>query len=131
MAFLNNLKSAPLPIKNVLNVAWQKAKQTLPDKHKQQQYEDPTSEYGGSSQISQGSSHQQPHHRGNVRFADSVDEPGQQRPTELNPLNPFLNPNGYGGYDEKTIKSDYQYEDTGFNQADSNYQHGGFPPRYY
>jgi solute carrier family 32 (vesicular inhibitory amino acid transporter) len=127
MAFLNNLKGAPMPpIKNVLKDAWQSAKQSIPDRQRQQQYEDPTSEYGGSSQVSHGSSQQRPH---NVTFADSVEEQGQQRPTELNPLNPFRNqPNGnnpFGQPEEQGMKGDYQYEETGFNS----YQEGGFPAR--
>lgn len=127
MAFLNSLKGAPMPpIKNVLKDAWQSAKQSIPDRQKKQQYEDPTSEYGGSSQVSQGSS-QRPH---NVTFADSVGEPDQQRPTELNPLNPFRSSTNPFGNEEQTAKGDaYQYEETGFNQGDSNYQQGGFPAR--
>lgn len=130
MAFLNSLKGAPMPpIKNVLKDAWQTAKQSIPDRQKQQQYEDPTSEYGGSSQISHGSSQQRPHN--NVTFADSIDEPGTQRPTELNPLNPFKSQqqsstNPFGNNDE-SMGGTYQYEETGFNQGD--YQQGGFPAR--
>lgn len=125
MAFLNNLKGAPMPpIKNVLKDAWQSAKQSMPDRQRQQQYEDPTSEYGGSSQVSQGSVQHRPH---NVHFADTVDEQGQQRPTELNPLNPFRNPNG-NPFQDPSMKGDYQ-EETGFNQGDYNYQDGGFPAR--
>jgi hypothetical protein len=58
-------------------------------------------------------------------FADNT-----QRPNELNPLNPFNNPNGL--YDDQQEKSGYQYEETGFNQGnvDSSYQQGGFPARY-
>lgn len=124
MAFLNNLKGAPMPpIKNVLKDAWQTAKQSMPDRQRQQQYEDPTSEYGGSSQVSHGSSQQRPH---NVTFADSIEESGQQRPTELNPLNPFRNPNGFGA-EEQSGQSGFQYEETGFNQGEYNYQQGGFP----
>jgi solute carrier family 32 (vesicular inhibitory amino acid transporter) len=139
MAFLNNLKSAPMPpIKNVLKDAWQTAKQSMPDKQRQQQYEDPSSEYGGSSQISNQSSSHRPH---NVHFADNYVEPGQQYPTEMNPLNPFntgggganpSNPFSNGlGY-EGEMKSDYQYEETGFNQGEygGGYQQGGFPARY-
>jgi vesicular inhibitory amino acid transporter len=125
MAFLNNLKGAPMPpIKNVLKDAWQQAKQTIPDRQKQQQYEDPTSEYGGSSQVSTQSSHR-PH---NVHFADGIDQSGgyQPAPTELNPLNPFRNPNGF---EEQTTQSDYCFDETGFNQGDSSYQQGGFPAR--
>ena len=127
---MNNLKGAPMPpIKNVLKDAWQTAKQQLPDKQRQQQYEDPTSEYGGSSQVSNQS--QRPH---NVHFADTV-ESGQQQPTEMNPLNPFAagggsNPFRSGYDDQNGMKSDYQYEETGFNQGDygGGYQQGGFPP---
>jgi solute carrier family 32 (vesicular inhibitory amino acid transporter) len=128
MAFLNNLKGAPMPpIKNVLKDAWQSAKQSIPDRQKQQQYEDPTSEYGGSSQVSQGSSQQRPH---NVHFADSVGDSGQQMPTELNPLNPFRAANGSGTNPFGEVpKGDFQYEETGFNQGDYNYQQGGFPAR--
>jgi solute carrier family 32 (vesicular inhibitory amino acid transporter) len=128
MAFLNNLKGAPMPpIKNVLKDAWQTAKQSMPDKQRQQQYEDPTSEYGGSSQISQGSS-QRPH---NVHFADSVGESGQQIPTEMNPLNPFRNQSEASGTNPFASEASggYQYEETGFNQGDYNYQDGGFPAR--
>jgi solute carrier family 32 (vesicular inhibitory amino acid transporter) len=129
MAFLNTLKSAPMPpIKNVLKDAWQTAKQSMPDRQRQQQYEDPTSEYGGSSQVSHGSSQQRPH---NVHFADSVGENGQQIPTELNPLNPFKNPSvsATNPFGEAASSGGYQYEETGFNQSDQNYQDGGFPPR--
>lgn len=137
MAFLNNLKGAPMPpIKNVLKDAWETAKQSIPDRQKQQQYEDPSSEYGGSSQMSTQSSHR-PH---NVHFADSIDPNQQQYPTEMNPLNPFntggagsANPfrNGFG-YDDGGMKGDYNYEETGFNQGDygGGYQQGGFPARY-
>jgi vesicular inhibitory amino acid transporter len=80
MAFLNHLnqlKSTPLPpIKNVLNVAWQTAKQTIPDKNKKQQYEEPSSDYGGSSQgapsVASHGSHRHIAHQ-HVSFADSVD----------------------------------------------------------
>lgn len=130
MSFLNNLKGAPMPpIKNVLKDAWQTAKQSLPDRQKQHEYQDPstTSEYGGSSQIStQSSHHARPPH--NVHFADGIDESGQ-KPTELNPLNPFRNPNGYGYDDQSAQQSSYQFEETGFNQGDYNYQQGGFPAR--
>lgn len=131
MAFLNTLKGVPMPpIKNVLKDTWQAAKQSMPDRQKQQQYEDPTSEYGGSSQVSQGSSQQRPH---NVHFADSVGgESGQQIPTELNPLNPFRNQSGSASATNpfaEAQKGDSQYEETGFNQGDYNYQQGGFPAR--
>lgn len=129
MAFLNNLKGAPMPpIKNVLKDAWQSAKQSMPDKQRQQQYEDPSSEYGGSSQMSNQSN--RPH---NVTFADTV-ESGQQQPSELNPLNPFAsgasNPFKSGYDDQNGMKGDYQYEETGFNQEyGGGYQQGGFPAR--
>lgn len=133
MAFLNNIKGMPVPpIKNVLKDAWQTAKESIPDRQRQQEYDDPTSEYGGSSQVSHGSSsvQQRPH---NVHFADSVGGGGgfdqQQQPTELNPLNPFKNAsNGTSS----TNPFNYTQEDggQGYQQETSfNYQDGGFPPR--
>lgn len=48
MAFLNKLRGLPLPpIKNVLNVAMQTARQTIPDKSKQGDYADPSMGDGG------------------------------------------------------------------------------------
>lgn len=42
MAFLNKLRSLPLPpVKNVLNVALQTARQTMPEKPKKGDYEEP------------------------------------------------------------------------------------------
>lgn len=77
-SFLSNLKSAPMPpIKNVLNVAMQAGRQIIPNKNKnQQQYDDPTSEYGGSSQgaPSVASQSSQKHiSNQHVSFADSID----------------------------------------------------------
>lgn len=133
MAFLNNLKGMPVPpIKNVLKDAWQTAKETIPDRQRQQEYDDPTSEYGGSSQVSYGSSVQQRPH--NVHFADSVGGGGgfeqQQPPTELNPLNPFKNASSNGT--SSTNPFNYTQDDggAGYQQETSfNYQDGGFPPR--
>jgi solute carrier family 32 (vesicular inhibitory amino acid transporter) len=138
MAFLNNIRGMPMPpIKNVVKDVWQQAKESIPDRQRQAEYDDPTSEYGGSSQISHGSSaSQRPH---NVHFADTVGGGGgfdQQPPTELNPLNPFKNAssngtsstNPFNYTDEST--GGYQYQETPFNKGDYNYQDGGnFPPR--
>ena len=70
MSFLNTLKSIPLPpAKNLLNVALQTARQTIPGNKNKQEYEDPgaPSEHGsagsGGSQMS--------HRPQNVRFAES------------------------------------------------------------
>lgn len=69
MSFLNQLRANQLPpIKNVLNVAWQTAKQQLPDKNKKG-YEEPA----GSSNDMGGSSQQPPvpPRPQNVRFAEA------------------------------------------------------------
>lgn len=143
MAFLNNIKGMPVPpIKNVLKDAWQTAKETIPDRQRQQEYDDPTSEYGGSSQVSYGSSsvqHRPPH---NVHFADSVGGGGggfeqQQQPTELNPLNPFNMAGAGGGNNGVSATNpfsnlqqdggDGSYQ--GYQETSFNYQDGGFPPR--
>lgn len=43
MAFLNKLRSLPMPpVKNVLNVAMQTARQTIPSNKKNGEYEDPS-----------------------------------------------------------------------------------------
>ena len=70
MAFLNTLKSIPLPpAKNLLNVALQTARQTLPGQKNKQEYEDPAASEHGSG--GSGGSHLS-HRPQNVRFAESV-----------------------------------------------------------
>lgn len=140
MAFLNNLKGMPVPpIKNVLKDALQMAKESIPDRQRQHEYDDPTSEYGGSSQVSYGSSSARPH---NVHFADSIGggEGGggweqQQQPTELNPLNPF-NTAGAGANGSASatnpfanLQQDGGDSYQGYQETSFNYQDGGFPPR--
>jgi vesicular inhibitory amino acid transporter len=139
MAFLNNIKGMPVPpIKNVLKDVWQNAKESIPDRQRQE-YDDPTSEYGGSSQVSYGSSSARPH---NVHFADSVGAGGgggweqQQQPTEMNPLNPFNSAGaGANGASATNPFANLQQQDGGdgsyqsYQETSFNYQDGGFPPR--
>lgn len=69
MAFLNKLRSLPLPpVKNVLNVAMQTARQTMPEKPKKSDYEEPapSSNHGGTS----GPPPAVPPRPQSVRFAD-------------------------------------------------------------
>lgn len=70
MSFLNTLRSTPLPpVKNVLNVALQTARQTIPTKNKQNDYEQP-----GGEDIAPGGSMrappQVPPRPQNVHFAE-------------------------------------------------------------
>lgn len=60
MAFLNKVRSLPLPpVRNILNVALQTARQTIPDKPNKSDYEQP-----------QGPPPPIPPRPQNVRFAD-------------------------------------------------------------
>lgn len=123
MSFLNHVRALPVPpIRNVLNVAWQTAKQTLPVKPKKNDYEEPNNT--GPPPV--------PPRPQSVRFADME---GVEPMHETHELNPFRNatndyqPNGShegggGGYNSM--------EDTGFNDGgdyDQGYQTGGFQNR--
>lgn len=74
MAFLNKLRSLPLPpVKNVLNVAMQTARQTMPGKHQQKdEYEQPPGGVGGGSMDQAGGPGRPPipPRPQSVRFAD-------------------------------------------------------------
>lgn len=68
MAFLNKLRSLPMPpVKNVLNVAMQTARQTIPSNKKNSEYEDPS---GGQQQQPGGGPPPLPPRPQSVRFAD-------------------------------------------------------------
>lgn len=63
MAFLNKVRSLPLPpVRNILNVALQTARQTMPEKPDKSAYEQP---HGGPPPV--------PPRPQNVRFADQPD----------------------------------------------------------
>lgn len=127
MSFLNNLRSMPLPpVKNVLNVAMQTARQTIPSKNKQSDYEQPDgADFGPSAGVR--SPPQVPPRPQNVHFAETDGDTGGT--TELNPLNPFTNPKAY--YQEGAEQPNAgQYQETGFNQPsdfENGYQAGGYP----
>ncbi|XP_058067416.1 vesicular inhibitory amino acid transporter isoform X2 [Anopheles bellator] len=137
MAFLNNLRSVPLPpVKNMLNVALQTARQTIPSKQKQNGYEEAAGDsFGGPGAGGSGvrSPPQVPPRPQNVHFADA-DGGDAGGTTEMNPLNPFTNPKAYyqeDGSSEQPGGGTNQYQETGFNQGDfeNGYQAGGYPPR--
>uniref|UniRef100_A0A1I8Q2M3 Uncharacterized protein n=3 Tax=Stomoxys calcitrans TaxID=35570 RepID=A0A1I8Q2M3_STOCA len=112
MAFLNKLKGAPLPpIKNILNVAVQTARQHMPEK------KDPASG-GGSAmpQSAQEPSSTQAMFQGDENTYGTTDD----RPTELNP---FRNPNGgwMDDGDASNAKGE-GYQTTSFNEYDGRYQ---------
>lgn len=71
MAFLNKLRSLPMPpVKNVLNVAMQTARQTIPSNKKNNEYEDPS----GQQQPPGGGPPPLPPRPQSVRFADQQGE---------------------------------------------------------
>uniref|UniRef100_A0A8D8BZV9 (northern house mosquito) hypothetical protein n=1 Tax=Culex pipiens TaxID=7175 RepID=A0A8D8BZV9_CULPI len=136
MSFLNTMRSMPMPpVKNVLNVALQTARQVVPSKNKQNDYEQPQGDNmsggsgGGGSVSGVRSPPQVPPRPQNVHFAESDGDTGGT--TELNPLNPFTNPKAY--YQEGAEQpAPGQYQETGFNQPsdfDNGYQAGGYPKR--
>lgn len=96
MAFLNKLRGLPMPpIKNVLNVAMQTARQTMPDKSKQSEYADPSMAGGGGP-----TGPPIPPRPQSVRFADQEGAGaggggGGGYRNETHELNPFGNPNAY------------------------------------
>lgn len=79
MSFLNTMRSMPMPpVKNVLNVALQTARQVVPSKNKQNDYEQPQGDNmsGGSGGGVSGvrSPPQVPPRPQNVHFAESDGE---------------------------------------------------------
>uniref|UniRef100_A0A1B0DC91 Vesicular inhibitory amino acid transporter n=1 Tax=Phlebotomus papatasi TaxID=29031 RepID=A0A1B0DC91_PHLPP len=108
MSFLNQLRSVPLPpLKNVLNVAMQTARQTMPDAGKRADYQEPSQ--GG---IHGGAPPPIPARPQSVRFADS------EGVGETHELNPFGNPRdfvqngsgeGGGGYNPFTQTADTSF----------------------
>lgn len=111
MSFLNHVRALPVPpIRNVLNVAWQTAKQTLPVKPKKNDYEEPSN--NGPPPV--------PPRPQSVRFADME---GAEPMHETHELNPFRNTE----YQQNGEANNYS-EDTGFNDGgdyDQGYQTGG------
>lgn len=70
MAFLNKLRSLPLPpVKNVLNVAMQTARQTMPEKPNKNEYEQPAGQQHGGGGPN-GPPPAVPPRPQSVRFAD-------------------------------------------------------------
>ncbi|XP_005183320.1 vesicular inhibitory amino acid transporter-like isoform X1 [Musca domestica] len=110
MAFLNKLKSAPLPpLKNILNVAVQTARQHMPDK---KDYEQPG---GGRPTMPQQPDSTQAMFQGDENTYGTTDD----RPTELNP---FRNPNGWMDEGDGGEAKGEGYQTTSFNEYDGRYQ---------
>lgn len=75
MSFLNQVRSLPLPpIKNVMNVAWQTARQNMPDKSRKNEYEQPHGEQARPSQHGVRGPPPVPPRPQGVRFADTEGE---------------------------------------------------------
>lgn len=113
MAFLNKMRSVQFPpVKNLLNVAVQTARQTMPEKPNKSDYEQPNN----APPIP-------PRPQQNVHF-DDQQQPQRMEHHEMNPFNqtstnPF-GPSGNGGSDgcgqETSFMGDYEQ---GYQRADN------------
>lgn len=84
LAFLNKIRSLPLPpVKNILNVAVQTARQTMPEKPNKNEYVEPNS------------TPPVPPRPQNVHFSDDIQQTQPKR-MEHHELNPFGNKNPFG-----------------------------------
>lgn len=84
LSILNKLRSLPLPpVKNILNVAAQTARQTMPEKPNKNEYAEPNSPPPV------------PPRPQNVHFSDDIHQTQAQR-IEHHELNPFGNTNPFG-----------------------------------
>lgn len=112
MAFLNKMRSMQLPpVKNLLNVAMQTARQTMPEKPDKGEYEQPTN----APPIP-------PRPQQNVRF-DDQQQPQRMEHHEMNPFNQTsTNPfgpsgdgaDGYGGGVGGGVGGDVGGQETSF-----------------
>ncbi|XP_037828341.1 vesicular inhibitory amino acid transporter isoform X1 [Lucilia sericata] len=106
MSFLNKIKTSQLPpIKNILNVAVQTARQHMPDK---KDYEQPG---GVSSSMAQPHNENQPNNTQAMYQGDETNYGSVDRPTELNP---FRNPNGWADDGEASEYKGEGYQTTSF-----------------
>ncbi|XP_046811974.1 uncharacterized protein LOC124421178 [Lucilia cuprina] len=106
MSFLNKIKTSQLPpIKNILNVAVQTARQHMPDK---KDYEQPG---GVSSSMAQPHHENQPNNTQAMYQGDETNYGSVDRPTELNP---FRNPNGWADDGEAGEYKGEGYQTTSF-----------------
>lgn len=89
LGFLNKVRSLPLPpVKNILNVAVQTARQTIPDKHDKGEYTEPN----GAPPVSPKPQ--------NVQFSEETHQTQSQR-MEHHELNPFGNTNPFSSGNER------------------------------
>lgn len=115
LAFLNaKVRSLPLPpVKNILNVAMQTARQTMPAKPNKDDYTEPP--HGGTPPV--------PPRPQNVHFSDDVQQPPQRM--EHHELNPFgaSNTNPFNCGTERTDGQASGQESTSFmGDCDQGYQ---------
>lgn len=114
MAFLNKLRSLPLPpVKNVIDVAMQTARQTMPGDKKKSEYQEPQGA---------GAPPPVPPRPQSVRFAD---QEGMTGYTETHELNPFGNPNDF----VQNSHQDGRVGNTSFVENYQGYQQGGDYPQ--
>lgn len=111
LAFLNKVRSLPLPpVKNILNVAMQTARQTIPEKPNKGEYIEPN----GAPSV--------PPRPQNVHFSDEMQQTQPQR-MEHHELNPFGSSNPFSGDVERmpgqectSFMGDY---DQGYQRSDN------------
>lgn len=93
LAFLNKVRSVPLPpVKNILNVAMQTARQTMPENPNKGEYHEPN-----GTAI--------PPRPQNVNFSDETHQ-SQPPPMEHHELNPFGNTNPFSGSIERSTNQE-------------------------
>ncbi|XP_017839977.1 vesicular inhibitory amino acid transporter isoform X1 [Drosophila busckii] len=115
MSFITKLKATPLPplppLKNILNVAMQTARQTIPDR---KDYQQP----GGAS----GSNPQQnfAQSQGQAMFTAGEGD-GSEQTTEMS-SNPFRNATAWNNEGEAEGEYKNEYQSTSFNEYDGRYQ---------
>lgn len=101
LTFLNKVRSLPIPpVKSILNVAVQTARQTMPDKHNKEEYVEPN----GPPPL--------PPRPQNVHFSEEVQR-SQSQHIEHHELNPFGTTNPFsqdtnGRQESTSFMNDYE-----------------------
>lgn len=116
MSFIAKLKATPLPpLRNILNVAVQTARQQIPER---KDYEQPP---GSTHQPQQQQQHHHP--QGHGQGMDYAGMDGGEQSTEMS-SNPFRNAGNWTteGEGEGTGEYKGEYQSTSFNEYDGRYQ---------
>lgn len=113
LAFLNaKVRSLPLPpVKNILNVAMQTARQTMPAKPNKDDYTEPPH---GTPPV--------PPRPQNVHFSDDVQQSQQPQRMEHHELNPFGAQSSTNPFNSGTERTDGQESTSFMGECDQGYQ---------